>query len=94
MALFAVEYVYDPTRTAEMDPVRPLHRAHLGELHDRGVNVASGPWVGERPGALILLHADSAEGALAALAEDPFFVGGFVISRTARQWNPVIGEIA
>lgn len=94
MALFAVEYVYDPTRTAEMDPVRPLHRAHLGELHDRDVSVASGPWVGERPGALILLHADSAEGALAALAEDPFFVRGFVISRTARQWNPVIGEIA
>ncbi|WP_312349781.1 YciI family protein [Actinomyces sp.] len=94
MALFAVEYVYDPARTSEMDPVRPLHRAHLGELHGRGVNVASGPWVGGRAGALILVHADSEEAALDVLAEDPFFVQGFVISRTARQWNPVIGEIA
>ena len=94
MAIFAVEYVYDPARSTEMDAVRPAHRAHTAGLNEQGTLIASGPWVGGRPGALFLVRAESEEGALDVLAEDPFFLDGFVLSRTVRQWNPVTGNLA
>ena len=31
---------------------------------------------------------------LAALAEDPFFLAGFITDRKVHQWNVIIGEIA
>ena len=51
MAYYAVEYVYNPSMTETMDEVRPTHRAFLSGLLEQGINIASGPLVGEIPGA-------------------------------------------
>ncbi len=59
MAYYAVEYVYNPSMTETMDEVRPTHRAFLSGLLEQGINIASGPLVGEIPGALILINAES-----------------------------------
>lgn len=95
MSIVAIEYTYDPAKTAELDRVRPRHRAHCAALHDKGVLIASGPWVGAaRPGALFLLRAESPEDALDELGGDPFWTSGLVADRVARTWNPVVGELA
>ncbi|QWW20525.1 hypothetical protein I6B53_05555 [Schaalia sp. 19OD2882] len=93
MAVFAVEYVYDPSASETMERIRPDHRAYLGSLAERGVNVASGPWVGSGPGALVIMRADSAEQVEALLDKDPFKVAGVITGRIVREWNPVIGSI-
>lgn len=92
--IYVVEYVYDPARRAELDELRPAHREFLRSLHDRGDLVASGPWLEGDPGALLLLRADDPGRALAALDADPFRLAGLVVGRTARAWNPVIGDLA
>lgn len=91
MAVYAVEYTYidDADRIAQF---RPQHRAHLAELNAGGVVVLSGPIVGS-PGALLIVRADSEEGALAALDADPFQREGVIAERRAREWNVVIGEL-
>lgn len=95
MALFAIEYFYDPAAAAKMDEVRPDHRAHLRDLHSQGIVKLVGSWVNDsQPGALIAVEAESGADALAALAEDPFFLAGFITSRKVHQWNVIIGEIA
>ncbi len=90
MAVFVVNYAYDP-RTSEQDEIRPQHRAFLRGLFDNGTLLASGPWTDSGAGAMLLLRAEDADAALAALDEDPFWREGFIASRTARGWNPVIG---
>ena len=94
MATFACEYVYDTSRLAEQDEVRPSHRAYLASLHEQGSLVASGPWVDEAPGALIVMRANSASEVEDLLSQDPFQRHGFVTHVTVREWNPVIGSLA
>lgn len=95
MALFAIEYFYDPAAAAKMDEVRPDHRAHLRDLHSQGIVKLVGSWVNDsQPGALIAVEAESGADALATLAEDPFFLAGFITDRKVHQWNVIIGEIA
>ena len=95
MALFAIEYFYDPAAAAKMDEVRPDHRAHLHGLYDQGIVKLVGSWVNDpHPGALIAVEAESGEDALTALAEDPFFLAGFITNRKVHQWNVIIGVIA
>ena len=95
MALFAIEYFYDSTAAEKMDEVRPDHRAYLRDLHSQGIVKLVGSWVTDsQPGALIAVEAESGEDALAVLAEDPFFLAGFITSRKVHQWNVIIGEIA
>lgn len=91
MAVFAVEYTYidDPNRVATF---RPEHRAHLAELHDEGVLLLSGPYVGTSS-ALLIVKADSETDALAALDGDPFKREAIITDRVAREWNVVIGEL-
>ena len=74
MAYYAVEYVYNPSMTETMDEVRPTHRAFLSGLLEQGINIASGPLVGEIPGALILINAESQTDVERILNEDPFYV--------------------
>src|SRR5699024_5347442 len=65
VAIYAVQYTY----TDDADRVaiyRPEHREHLAELHREGTLLLSGP-LGDGPGALLIVVADSAEDALAAL---------------------------
>lgn len=91
MAIYAVQYTYvdDADRVAVF---RPEHRAHLAELHDDGVLVASGP-LGDGSRALLLVHADSADDALARLDGDPFKRERILVDRTADEWKVVIGQL-
>lgn len=93
MSIFAVEYTYDPARVEEMDAVRPRHREYLGSLVEAGTNIASGPWVNEAPGALLLFRGESAEEIETLLDQDPFHQESFILSRVIRLWNPVLGQI-
>ncbi|ARQ68488.1 YciI family protein [Streptomyces marincola] len=94
MPLFAVTYAYVDDAAA-LDRLRPTHRAHLRGLVESGVNVSSGPFgPGERPGALLLIRAESKEAALAATEADPFRVEGLVAEVTATEWRPVMGLLA
>nr|DAE55602.1 MAG TPA: 5-chloro-2-hydroxyhydroquinone dehydrochlorinase [Caudoviricetes sp.] len=90
MSYYAVEYVYNPSMTETMDEVRPTHRAFLSGLLEQGINVASGPLVGEIPGALILINAESQADVERILNEDPFYVAEVIQARLIREWNPVI----
>lgn len=90
MATFAVTYEYD-SRTSAQDALRPEHRAFLRSLREDGRLLASGPWTEGAAGALLLVRAEDASGALAVLDADPFWGAGLIAGRTARGWNPVIG---
>ena len=91
MSTFAVEYTYDADRSEEADQVRPEHRAFLRDLLDQGRLLASGPWVGAAPGALLLVVADDTAAVESLLDADPFHREGLITRRTVRRWNPVIG---
>lgn len=91
MSTFAVEYTYDAARSADADRIRPEHRAFLRDLLDQGRLLASGPWVDEQPGALLLVVADDVLAVTELLDADPFHHAGLITSRTIRRWNPVIG---
>lgn len=91
MTLFAVQYTY----TDDADLVaahRPEHREHLSDLHREGTLLLSGP-LGGGPGALLIVVADSEQGALAALDGDPFLREQVIVDRSAREWTVVIGEL-
>ncbi|SLN02543.1 hypothetical protein FM106_23430 [Brachybacterium faecium] len=91
MATFAVQYTY--TDDAERVAIhRPEHREHLAELHREGTLLLSGP-LGDGPGALLVVAADSAEDALAKLDGDPFKRERVIVDRVAREWTVVIGAI-
>lgn len=93
--LFAVEYVYDQTRTEDLESLRPQHRAFLQGLHEAGDLVAAGRWQDAgAPGALILIEAYDDAKALALLDADPFHRAHLISRRTARAWTPVIGKLA
>ena len=87
--IFAVHYVYDPSRSEDLARIRPEHRAFLRSLYESGSLLASGPFGdGE---ALIIVRADEDAHALALLNPDPLHAAGIILSRTATEWNPVIG---
>ncbi|WP_199421709.1 YciI family protein [Actinotalea solisilvae] len=97
MSVYAVHYTYDQ-RTGERDRVRPAHRAFLGDLHDAGTLLASGPWAGpthgvqaEPDGALLLVRAEDVAGVERLLDADPFALAGLVAGRSVRPWTPVFG---
>ncbi|HIZ35963.1 MAG TPA: hypothetical protein H9815_09305 [Candidatus Ruania gallistercoris] len=94
MSAFAVEYTYDPDRGEDMDRIRPGHRAFLRSLLEQGRLLASGPWVGEEPGALLLVLAEDEAAVEQLLDADPFQQAGLITGRRVRGWNPVIGPFA
>lgn len=91
MAIFAVQYTYidDAQRVATF---RFEHREHLSELHREGTLLLSGP-LGDGPGALLVVTAESAEDALAKLDGDPLKRERLIVDRVAREWTVVIGEL-
>lgn len=91
--IYVVTYVYDSERAEAITELRPRHREFLAELHDRGTLVASGPWVGEIPGAYLLLATASAQEALDVLDGDPFRHAGVIRERSVQGWDPVIGPL-
>lgn len=90
----AVEYTYDPDRSAELAELRPRHREFLRSLLESGDLITSGPWLDGAPGALLLVRAADADAALELLADDPFQQAGLIAQRTARGWDPVLGVLA
>lgn len=97
MAVFAVTYVYAPDSSTTRDAVRSEHRTFLSALHAEGKVLVSGPLPaddGAPDGALIVVEAPSAAGAVALLDNDPFRREDVVAQRTAREWVPVIGGFA
>lgn len=90
--IFAVNYVYDPSRSEDLARIRPDHRVFLRSLYESGSLLASGPFGdGE---ALIVVRADDSTKALELLDPDPLHAAGVILSRTATEWNPVISPWA
>lgn len=96
MPIHAVTYVY-ADRPADLDALRPEHRAFLGGLHAAGTLLASGPLPGHEgapAGALLVLDGASPADVAGALDDDPFVRAGLVAERTVRPWSPVVGDWA
>lgn len=91
--IFVVTYRYDPGAGETITNLRPRHREFLAELHHEGMLLASGPWVGEEPGAYLLLATETAAEALAVLDDDPFAAAGVIAERSVQGWQPVIGAL-
>ncbi|MCG8970341.1 YciI family protein [Streptomyces sp. CL12-4] len=94
MPVYAVTYTYTDD-SAGRDAHRPAHKEYLAGLGDRGVNLCSGPFGSqEDPGALLLIRADSREEAVRHTEGDPFRRRGLVRTVTAREWIPMLGQLA
>ncbi len=92
MPIYAVEYTYDITRTEDIATLRPEHRSFLGDLHQEGTLLASGPWLDNAaPGALLLVREESPEAVGRTLDGDPFQRANLITHRSIRAWNPVFG---
>ena len=89
MAIFAVTYAYSASE-AELAEIRPTHREFFKELLEQQTLLASGPMV-DRPGALLIVRADSVEQVAESLDQDPFDIAGYIGERAIAEWNPVFG---
>jgi uncharacterized protein YciI len=89
MAIFAVTYAYSASE-AELAEIRPTHREFFKELLEQQTLLASGPMV-DRPGALLIVRADSVEQVAEILDQDPFDIAGYIGERAIAEWNPVFG---
>jgi len=94
MPVFAVTYTYDERTEVRMQ-ARPDHRAFLTGLSDAGVLLAAGAWEDAgAPGGLLVVRADDASGAAAALDGDPYRAAGVIAAREIRQWSQLLGPWA
>lgn len=91
--IYVVTYIYDSHRTETISELRPRHRQFLADLHERGMLIASGPWVGGSAGAYLLLATGSEQEALDLLDADPFRQAGVIEERSVQGWDPVIGSL-
>lgn len=93
MAFYVVNYTY--RADADLDSIRPKHRAFLGSLVERGILKASGPLLDVQPPAAVLIfEAESADAVREALAGDPFKEADFIAGADVIEWNPVLGVFA
>jgi uncharacterized protein YciI len=101
VAIFAIHYTYadDPT---EMLTIRPEHREWLsrqagllvGGMYQPGVEeVSAGEPTDQEPtnAALIVFSGDSLEEVTATFDQDPYWLGGHVLRRVVRRWDPMLG---
>jgi uncharacterized protein YciI len=99
--IFAIHYTYpdDPT---EMLTIRPEHREWLTSLHGLlvgGMYKAGLDEVSEgeptdqeaRYGALIVCSGDSLEEVTSTFDQDPYWLGGYILRRVVREWDPPLG---
>ena len=87
--IYATIYTYDPERSEDLARLRPQHREFLRSLFDAGKLLASGPYADGK--ALIVVRADSADGAYQMLDPDPLNEAHIILHREASEWKPVIG---
>lgn len=83
-----IEYTPDREKTEQ---IRPAHRQYLAGLLASGKLAISGPFT-DRPGALIVYEASTAEEAETILKGDPFHANGIFVSWAIRPWNPVFAN--
>jgi uncharacterized protein len=83
-----IEYCADKNKIAE---VRPVHRAYVNGLRDRGQVAVAGPFTDDS-GALIIYEAASAEEVKQFIEGDPFHQHGIFVRYVLRPWNPVLGR--
>ena len=89
MAIFAVTYAYSASE-AELAEIRPTHREFFKNLLEKQILLASGPMV-DRPGALLIVRAESVEKVAELLDQDPFNIAGYIGERAIAEWNPIFG---
>lgn len=90
MATFAVHYAYGPMKAQRRDEHRPQHREWLGEEFRAGNVLSCGPYP-DGSGALIMIRAESLDGAEAFLANDPFIAHEAVDGVRVVEWTQVFG---
>jgi len=89
VARFAVEWVFGEDQEGRL-AVRPAHREYLAELVDRGVLLASGPWV-DQSGALLVYEVADEAALREVLAADPYTRAGVVAGTRVHEWQTVLG---
>ncbi len=92
MPVFAVHYKYQDDSVADRDERRAAHRAFLDTLTGPVKILASGPYVDEPAGALLIFEAGSASEIETALDADPF--QEFIAARQVRSWSQSRGPWA
>lgn len=92
MDTYAVIYTYDQAQADLTAEVRPHHREFLKSLFDTGALKASGPLDGGR--ALIVVEAESVEGARELLVRDPFNEAGVISDIDVAKWTVIYGPWA
>ncbi len=101
MAIFAIHYTY-PDDVTEMLTIRPEHREWLmgqpgllvaGMYQDGLDELSEGEPTDQEPAnaALIVYAAESMEAVTDAFDQDPYWLGGYVLRRVVRQWDPPLG---
>ncbi len=102
VAIFAIHYTYPDDRT-EMLTIRPEHREWLSGLHGllvaghvpaEGIDeVSEGEPTDQEPAnaALIVVLAESLGEVSQTFDHDPYWLGGHVLRRVVRAWDPPLG---
>ena len=101
MAIFAIHYTY-PDDATEMLTHRPEHREWLtslpgllvGGMYKDGIDeVSEGETTDQEPanGALIVYAAESVEEVTETFDQDPYWLGGYILRRVVRTWDPPLG---
>jgi hypothetical protein len=100
MAIFAIQYTYPDDMTEQLK-IRPEHREWLSGQHVLAAGMFQpahdefyeGEVTVEEPpnGALIVVEAESLGEVVAAFDDDPYWLGGYILRRVVREWNPPLG---
>lgn len=101
MAIFAIHYTY-PDDATEMLTIRPEHREWLsglsgllvaGMYHDGVDEVSEGEPTDQEPvnAGLIVVSGESLESVTETFDQDPYWLGGYILRRVVRQWDPPLG---
>jgi uncharacterized protein YciI len=99
--IFAIHYTY-PDDIAEMLKVRPEHREWLtsqpgllvGGMYQEGIDeVSEGEPTDQeaRNAALIVCSGESLSEVTATFDQDPYWLGGYILRRVIREWDPPLG---
>ena len=101
MAIFAIHYTY-PDDATEMLTIRSEHREWLtglpgllvaGMYQDGIDEVSEGEPTDQEPvnAALIVYAGDSLDDVTATFDSDPYWLGGYILRRVVRRWDPPLG---
>ncbi len=101
MAIYAIHYTYADDVT-EMLTIRPQHREWLtsvpgllvaGMYQGEHDEVSEGePTTQEPPNAaLVVVSGESVAEVTATFDQDPYMLGGYILRRVVREWNPPLG---